>query len=236
MALPKIDKPLFDLRIPSQNREVKCRPFVVKEEKILLTAQQSGQEKDIILAIKQVLQNCIQDPTFDVDTLATFDLEFMFLKLRARSVNNIIEVSYRDIEDEKVYDFTIDLDEVDMLQEGQVSNKIMASESIGIIMKYPSVTILDNAPEDATAADMVEYLVKSCIDQIFDAENVYPISDYTDEEVVEFIEQLDVDTFNNIRAFFDTLPRMNYEITYKNSLGNERSINLSTLSDFFTWG
>ena len=236
MALPKIDKPLFELRIPSMNKIVKSRPFVVKEEKILLTAQQSGHEKDIILAIKQVLQNCIQEPKFDVDTLATFDLEYMFLKLRARSVNNIIEVSYRDIEDEKVYDFTIDLDEVEMLQEEIVSNKIMASDTVGIIMKYPSVTILDNAPDDATAPEMVEYLVKSCIDQIFDDENVYPISEYTDEDVVEFIEQLDVDTFNKIREFFDTLPRMYHKIEYTNSLGKQRTIELTTLSDFFTWG
>ena len=92
MALPKIDKPLFDMKVPSQNRSVKVRPFVVKEEKILLTAQQSADEKEIALAIKQVLQNCIQDPSFDVDTLTTFDLEYMFLKLRARSVNNVIEV------------------------------------------------------------------------------------------------------------------------------------------------
>jgi hypothetical protein len=160
----------------------------------------------------------------------------MFLKLRARSVNNMIEVSYRDIEDEKVYDFTIDLDEVEMLQEKTVSNKIMASESVGIVMKYPSVTILDNAPDNATAPEMVEYLVKSCIDQIFDEENVYPISDYTDEDVVEFIEQLDVDTFNKIREFFDNLPQMYYKIEYKNSLGSQRSIELTTLSDFFTWG
>ncbi len=236
MALPKIDKPLFDLRIPSQNKNVKCRPFVVKEEKILLTAQQSGQEKDIILAIKQVLQNCIQDPLFDVDSLATFDLEYMFLKLRSRSVNNIIEVSYRDIEDEKVYDFTIDLDEVEMLQENNTSNKIMASDTIGIIMKYPSVTILDGAPENVSAPEMVEYLVRSCIDQIFDEENVYPITEYNDSEVLEFIEQLDVDTFNKIREFFDNLPQMYYKIEYKNSHGSDRSIVLSTLSDFFTWG
>ena len=112
MALPKIDKPLFNLRIPSQNREVQSRPFVVKEEKILLTAQQSGQSKDIMMAIKQVLQNCIVEPDFDADDLTTFDVEYMFLKLRARSVNNVIEVSYRDNEDDKVYDFKIDLDEV----------------------------------------------------------------------------------------------------------------------------
>lgn len=236
MALPKIDKPLFDLLVPSTGKTVKCRPFVVKEEKILLIAQQAGQEKDIINAIKQVLNNCIQEKGFDVDKLATFDLEYMFLKLRARSVNNVIEVSYRDLEDDKVYDFKIDLDEVEMLQMGKVSNKIMITDEVGILMKYPSVTILDGAPTDVPMAELVEYLVRSCIDQIFDAENVYPISDHTEEEVTEFIEQLDVETFNKIREFFDNLPQMNYKINYKNSLGNDRTIELTSLSDFFTWG
>ena len=122
MALPKLDKPIFELEVPSQNRTVKARPFVVKEEKILLTAQQSGQEKDIVLGIKQVLTNCIQDASFDIDSLTTFDLEFMFLKLRSRSVNNIIDVSYRDNEDDKVYDFQIDLDTVEMLKTKPINN------------------------------------------------------------------------------------------------------------------
>ena len=236
MALPKIDKPVFDVKVPSQNKMVKFRPFVVKEEKILLMAQQAGTEKDIILAIKQVLQNCCQDESFDVDTLATFDLEYMFLKLRSRSVNNIVEVSYRDLEDEKTYDFKIDLEEVEMLQEGKVSNKIAITDEIGVVMKYPSVTILDGMPDDMDTADLVEYLVTKCIETIYDAENVYPISEHTDAEVKEFIEQLDIETFNKIKEFFDNLPQMYYKIEYKNSLGNERSVELTTLSDFFTWG
>jgi hypothetical protein len=236
MALPKIDKPLFDLHIPSIDKNVKCRPFVVREEKILLVAQQSGQEKDIILAIKQVLTNCIQDPTFDVDKLTTFDLEYMFLKLRARSVNNVIEVSYRDAEDDKVYDFEIDLDKVEMLKGKETSSKIAVTDDIGIIMKYPSVTILDQVPDSINSADLVEYLVRSCIDQIYDSENVYPVSDHTPEEVNEFIEQLDIETFTKIREFFDNLPQMYYKLEYKNSLGNDRVIELTSLSDFFTWG
>lgn len=236
MALPKIDKPLFEMVVPSQNKTYMFRPFVVREEKILLTAQQSGAEKDIILAIKQVLQNCVQDSAFDVDKLATFDLEYMFLKLRARSVNNIIEVSYRDLEDDKVYDFEIDLDKVEMLKNKNASNKIAVNDTVGIVMKYPSVTILDSIPENITAAELVEYLIRSCIDQIYDDENVYPVSDHTEEELTEFIESLDIDTFNKIREFFDDLPQMYYKIEYKNSLGNDREIELTTLSDFFTWG
>lgn len=236
MSLPKIDKPIFDLHVPSMNKKVKFRPFTVKEEKILLTAQQSGEEKDIIMAIKQVLNNCCQEPTFDIDRLATFDLEFMFLKLRARSVNNIIEVSYRDNEDDKVYDFTIDLDKVEMLNMGGASNIIKINETMGIKMKYPSVTIIDDVPAEATATDIAEHLIIKCVDSIFDEDNVYPAEDYKTEELSDWIDSLDVDTFGSIREFFNNLPHMSYKIEYKNSLGNERVIELTTLSDFFTWG
>lgn len=236
MALPKLDKPLFDLEIPSKQTTVKCRPFVVKEEKILLMAQQAGQEKDIVLAIKQVLENCVQDPTFDSDDLTTFDLEYMFLKLRARSVNNVIEVSYRDNEDDKVYDFEIDLDTVEMMKPAEINNKIMVTDTVGIVMKFPSVKVLENTPENTSAPDLVEYLVRSCVDQIFDEEEVYLASESTEAELQEFIEGLDVQTFQKIREFFDSLPSLYHKLEYTNANGNERVIELKTLSDFFTWG
>ena len=236
MALPKLDKPLFDLEIPSKQTTVKCRPFVVKEEKILLMAQQAGQEKDIVLAIKQVLENCVQDPTFDSDDLTTFDLEYMFLKLRARSVNNVIEVSYRDNEDDKVYDFEIDLDTVEMMKPAEINNKIMVTDTVGIVMKFPSVKVLENTPENTSAPDLVEYLVRSCVDQIFDEDEVYLASESTEAELQEFIEGLDVQTFQKIREFFDSLPSLYHKLEYKNANGNERVIELKTLSDFFTWG
>lgn len=236
MALPKLDKPLFDLEVPSQNKTVKARPFVVKEEKILLTAQQSGQEKDIVLGIKQVLTNCIQDPTFDTDSLTTFDLEYMFLKLRSRSVNNVIEVSYRDNEDDKVYDFEIDLDKVEMLKTKPINNKIMVNENVGIVMKFPSVSVLENVPDDIKSTDLAEYLVRSCIDQIFDENDVYLASETTEEELSDFVDSLDIETFTKIREFFDSLPSLYYKLEYTNALGNKREIELTTLSDFFTWG
>tara|TARA_R110000822_G_scaffold12674_2_gene45621 strand:- start:611 stop:1321 length:711 start_codon:yes stop_codon:yes gene_type:complete len=235
MALPRIDKPLFDLKVPSLDTAIKARPFVVKEEKILLTAQQSGSEKDIILAIKQVLQNCIVEPTFDADTLTTFDLEYMFLKLRARSVSNIIEVSYRDNDDNKVYEFEIDLDTVEMLQDKPINNKIMINDEVGIVMKFPSVTVLEGVPEEISATDLVEYLVRSCIEQIFDADEVYLASDQTAEELSDFIDSLDIETFNKIREFFDSLPQLYHKLEYVNANGDERTIELTTLNDFFTW-
>lgn len=236
MPLPKIEKPLFELRVPSQNRNVLCRPFVVREEKILLTAQQSAVEKDIVLAIKQVLENCIQDPTFDPDDMTTYDLEFMFLKLRARSVNNVIEVSYRDHEDEKVYKFEIDLDDVEMMEEKEINNKIMITEDIGMVMKFPSVSVLSAIPSDLEQSDLIEYLILACIDQIFDQDEVYPTAEQDEKELKEFIDNLDVETFDKVRGFFDSIPSLYHKLEYENSLGNKRTIELTTLSDFFTWG
>ena len=234
--LPKIDKPLIEVNVPSLKKPLKFRPFTVKEEKILLVAQLEQKEKAIILAIKQVINNCCQEPGFDIDKLATFDLEYLFLKLRARSINNIIEVSYRDNQDDKVYDFEIDLDEVEMLQNSDVPNTIQVTDSVGIKMKYPSVNIIDDAPTEATAGDVVEYLIRNCVESIYDEENVYPAGDYTSQELSDWIDALDIDSFNKIRAFFDNLPQMYYKIEYENSLGNKRVIELTTLSDFFTWG
>jgi hypothetical protein len=234
--LPKIDKPLVEIPVPSLKRSLKFRPFTVKEEKVLLIAQLEQKEKAIILAIKQVINNCCQELNFDVDKLATFDLEYLFLKLRARSINNVIEVSYRDNEDDKVYDFEIDLDQVEMLQNGDVPDTIQVTDSVGIKMKYPSVNIIDDAPTEASAGEVVEYLIRNCVDSIYDADNVYPASDYTSQELSDWIDALDIETFNKIRGFFDNLPQMYYKIEYENSKGNKRVIELTSLSDFFTWG
>lgn len=236
MPLPKIEKPLFELTVPSQNRTVLCRPFVVREEKILLTAQLSGNEKDIVLAIKQVLVNCIEDPSFNAEDMTTYDLEHMFLKLRARSVNNIIEVSYKDNEDEKIYKFEIDLDEVEMLKDKEINNKIMITDDIGMILKFPSVSVLSAIPSEVDSTDLVEYLVLASIDQIFDENEVYPAKDQDEQELKDFIDNLDVETFDKLREFFNSIPSLYYKIEYKNSLGNQRTIELTTLSDFFTWG
>lgn len=236
MKLPKIDKPLFDLPFPSKNTKLLCRPFLVKEEKILLTAQQSGDDKDIVRAIKQILQLCIQDPSFNSDDLATFDLEYMFLKLRAKSVNNIIEVSYRDSEDDEIYNFTIDLDEVELLVKKEFENKLMLNDKIGLVMKYPSINVIDDLNDKMSPSDVVEHLIAKCIDSVFDEENVYPFSEYSDIEINEFIESLDIESFNKIREFFDSIPQMYHKIEYTNKKGNARKIELSSLSDFFTWG
>jgi len=235
MALPKLDKPLFELKIPSTKKPILFRPFTVKEEKILLMGQQSGTEKDIILAIKQVIQNCSQT-VLDVDKLATFDLEFIFLKLRSMSVNNVINVSYRDNEDDKIYDFEIDLDEVIVTNlETVISNRIEITDTIGMLMSYPSVKVLENVPENSTVTELTEYLIRSCIESVYDENTVYPASEVAPDELAAWLDDLDVETFDKIKAFFDNIPQMYYKIEYTNSLGSKRLIELTTLNDFFTW-
>jgi hypothetical protein len=236
MKLPKIDKPVFELLVPSQKKKVMCRPYVCKEEKILLIAQESGEEKDIVLALKQVLNNCIIDESFDIDSITTFDLEYMFLKLRAKSVNNIVSIKYRDQDDDEVYEFQVNLDSVEMLDVGKLKDKIMINETTGMQMKYPSITIIEDAPSATTQAELIDYLVKSCIKSIFDEENVYPVEDVSPEELQTFLDDLPVNVLNDLTDFFKNLPRMYHKLEYTNKNGDEKAIELRNLRDFFTLG
>jgi len=233
MALPTIEQPIFEMKIPSTGKNVKFRPFLVREEKILLIAQQGGNDKDVIRAIKQILSACLID-NIDVDQLATFDLEYMFLKLRARSVNNIVKLAYRDTEDDKVYDFEIDLDQIE-IEVKPINNKIKVNDEIGIIMKYPAASITEELGEYDNEVDLLLFFVRKCIDQIFDSENVYPANESTEEEINQFIDSLNVQTFEKIREFFNSIPTLSHTLKYTNSNDNERVIELNNLKDFFMW-
>lgn len=233
MALPTIEQPIFEMKIPSTGKNVKFRPFLVREEKILLIAQQGGNDKEVIRAIKQILSACLID-NIDVDQLATFDLEYMFLKLRARSVNNIVKLAYRDTEDDKVYDFEIDLDQIE-IEVKPINNKIKVNDEIGIVMKYPAASITDELGEYDNEVDLLLFFVRKCIDQIYDSENVYPANESTEEEMNQFIDSLDVQTFERIREFFDSIPTLSHTLKYTNSNDNERVIELNNLKDFFMW-
>ena len=170
MPLPKIDQPLFEVKIPSSGKKVLFRPFLVKEEKLLLIAQQSGEDTDVIRAIKQILKLCIDDETFNVDTLTTFDLEYLFLKLRAKSVNNIVKLSYRDNEDNKVYDFELDLDTIEVEMPEGVDSTIKLTEQLSMIMKYPSASITDKIKQFDSEVELMTFFIINCIDTIMTEE------------------------------------------------------------------
>ena len=235
MPLPKIDQPLFDVTIPSSKKKILFRPFLVKEEKILLISQQGGEDADVIRAIKQILRLCVQDDDFNVDKLTTFDLEYLFLKLRAKSVNNIVKLSYRDNEDDNVYNFELNLDSIEVEMPEGVDSTIKLSDSISMIMKYPSASITDKITQFDNEVDLMTFFIINCIDTIVTEEEIYPASEYSDEELEEFLDQLPVNSFEKIREFFEKMPKLYHKIEYKNELGNDRSIELTNLKDFFMW-
>lgn len=234
MPLPKIEHPIYELTLPSTGKQVSFRPFLVKEEKILLMAKQGGDEKEIVKALKQVINNCIVDSDVDVESFATFDIEYFFLKLRSRSVNNVVSLSYKDYEDDKVYTVDVDLEDVEMIKDPKHTNKIKINNQIGVMMRYPSIDVLNklSSQEDDAAFDVI----KKCIDVVYDQDNVYNAKDFTEKEIEEFVQNLDVNSLEKILEFFKTMPRLHYEVKYVNSLNHERVVPLDTLTDFFTLG
>jgi hypothetical protein len=235
MPLPKIDQPLFEMIVPSTGKKIIFRPFLVKEEKILLIAQQSGNDSEIIRAIKQILNNCIQND-INLDALAIFDIEYIFLKLRAKSVNNVVKLAYRDTEDDEVYNFELDLDTIEINMPENINAKINITENVGMTMKYPSASITDKMSGFDNEVDLMTFFIINCIDTIYDEDTVYVADDFSEEEISEFLDGLDVKTFEKIREFFESVPRLYHKIEYTNSVESQRSIELTSLKDFFMWG
>lgn len=236
MALPKISHPIFELTLPSTKQTIRYRPFLVKEEKILLTAQASGEPQDIILSIRQVINNCILTEGIDIEDLTTFDLEYLFIKIRAKSVNNIISLTYRDLEDEKRYDVEVDLDQIEMKEDPTHTNLVDVGNGLLLTMRYPKADIASSLKAVDGELDVFFEVLKNCIATINDGEQTYVTSDYSSEEMDEFIQSLDVNAFKKIQEFFSTMPKLYYEVKYTNSLGKEKTIPLTTLNDFFTLG
>ena len=235
MALPKIDYPTYNITIPGNKKPYPFRPMLVKEEKLLLMAKVSEDETDILQAIKQVVTNCSLDSTLDVDKLSLYELEYLFIRIRGSSIGDIIKVSYRDLEDEKSYEFEVDLKKIEVKFPETDSSKIQITPTSGLIMKYPAASIYDDKTFLQAEGEETFYrLVVRCIDQIYDADNVYEGKDFEEDAVLEFLELMDIPSFEKVREFMLNLPTLYYKIEYKNSLGNDRSIELKTLSDFFT--
>lgn len=233
--LPKIDQPIFNIILPSTKENFKFRPFLVKEEKILLMAKESQNISDILTAIKQIVGNCSIDKKFNVDKIALFDLEYVFLKIRSFSVNNIVKVAYRDNEDEKVYNFEVDLEKVEVKFPEQLNNVIKLTDKSGIVMRHPPATLYDDQEFLNLEKEYLFELIIRCIDKIYNEEEVYEAKDYKKEDLSEFLENLSIKTFEEIQKFLVNTPKLEYVIKYQNELNNDREIVLSSLNDFFTW-
>jgi hypothetical protein len=235
MALPKLSHPTFELEIPSTKQKIRYRPFLVKEEKILLIAQSSEDPKEIIYAVKQVLQNCSLDQ-IDIDDLTTFDIEYFFIKLRSKSVNNIVNLRYKDLEDEKIYEFEVDLDGIEIEYNKDHQKTINVSQNTILNLKYPKMNMINSLEKIKNETDLVFEILRNCLDTIVHDSQVIEVSNYSREEIDEFILSMDVSSFNKVQEFFNTMPKLKHEIVYTNSLGNQRKIILQSLNDFFQLG
>lgn len=234
--LPKISHPLFDVTIPTTKATIKVRPMLVKEEKILLMAKQSGEYKDVLNGLQQIVNNCIATPNIDVNKFALVDLEYVFLKIRAMSVSNIAKVAYKDNQDGKVNNFEVNLDNVEVKFE-DVSNVIGLSDDVSIVLKYPTLPFyMKNEFINLYDEEQFDPLLKSSIDKIYQGNLSYSPENVSDEEFKEFIESIPANRYEEIKAFFEKMPTLYYEIKYQNSLGNDRKIVMKSLSDFFWFG
>jgi hypothetical protein len=232
--LPTIDHPIFSINVPSLKKEYKFRPFLVKEEKILLMAKESKSETDIFVAIKQIVQNCCLDKKLVVDKLSIFDLEYIFLKLRSISIDNIVKITFKDFEDSKIYDFEVDIEEIKVVFSEKANNNIKINSQSGIIMNYPSASLYSDKDFLSLKKDHLFELIVRCVDKIYSGEEVYEAKNFAKKDIETFLENLSVKVFEQVQSFLLSTPKLEHTIKYKNSLGNDREIVLNKLSDFFS--
>lgn len=245
MSLPKTEYPLFVITIPSTKKNVNFRRFLTKEEKILLIAKQSDEKIDKLRAMEQVIVNCLMDNTLNIDELTTFDFDYVFLKLRAASVDNIVELRYFDNEDEKEHAVKIDLNKIEIEIPTDIKTTIDLFGDVKMKLKYPTMKqmlliadaiesdLADNIEnKEHNPIEMADLLIEKCIDKIYDSDTVY--EDYTSEELYEWLDQLLPVSYDSIKAFLNSIPDLQYKTSYTNSKGSVREVELKGIEDFFT--
>lgn len=238
MPLPKISTPTYELELPSTGKNIKYRPFLVREEKLLVIALESEDTKQITTAIKTVIKNCIQSRGLEVETLPTFDIEFLFLNIRAKSVGEEIEVNVTCPDDETTtVPIKINVDRIKVQKDKSHTNKIKVDDSLMMEMKYPSLEQFIKSNFDFNDGNQMEQsfdLISSCVDKIYNEEEAWDSSDVTKSEIIEFLEQMNSSQFKEIETFFETMPKLSHTIKVKNpNTKVTSSVTLEGLSSFF---
>ena len=236
MALPKLTTPTYELEVPSTDEKIKYRPFLVKEEKILLIAMESGEQESIVAAIKDIVTECTYGKV-DLGSIPMFDVEYIFLQIRSKSVGEISTLRLLCPDDKETYvNVDVDLSEVAVHVDKGHNPKIELTKEMGMIMTYPSIdslTGIDGA--DINASNMLD-VIASCVLQIYDkkGEEVFDAKDQTKKELTEFVEQLNTKQFEEVQKFFDTMPKLKHTIEVENPKTKVKSkIELQGLNDFF---
>ena len=236
MALPKLNTPTYELEVPSTDEKIKYRPFLVKEEKILLMAMESKDNAQIINAVKDIVSSCTFEK-LNVATMPMFDMEYIFLNIRAKSVGEVSKLKILCPDDKKTYaSVELDLTKVEVQVGDDHSNKIELTDDMGIIMTYPTIdSFLESGIEAVNANNMLD-VIGSCVLQIYEekGEKVYQAKDQTKKELTEFIESMNSSQFKKLQSFFDTMPKLTHTIKVKNPKTKKTSdVKLTGLNDFF---
>jgi hypothetical protein len=232
MPLPKIDLPLYELELPSNGTKVYYRPFTVKEEKILLTAQQSKEPDQIVTAIKQIVGNCVQD--YSIDKLALFDLEYLVINIRSKSVDNNVEFEIEDPDTNEKIKLKLDLQNVKVHRDENHSNQIKLDDKYTLFLKYPTIDDFASIlKQDELSPDKSYQILISSIDILASEDEVYNFKDFTKKQVDEFIESLHSDVTRKIKSFFDTMPKVRHEMPYVNSKGEKKVFTIQGTQSFF---
>ena len=236
MALPKLTTPTYELEVPSTDEKISYRPFLVKEEKILLIAMESGKNEDITNAIKQIVSECTFNK-LELGTMPMFDIEYIFLNIRAKSIGEVSKLRLLCPDDKKTYaDVEINLEEVQVQVDEEHTNKIELTDDMGMIMTYPTIdSFMETGIQTVSASNMLD-VIGSCILQIYEqkGEKVYEGKDQTKKELNEFIEQLNTNQFKKVQKFYDTMPKLKHKVKIKNPKTKKTSeITLQGLNDFF---
>jgi len=238
MPLPKIATPTYELELPSTGQSINYRPFLVKEEKLLVLALETEDTKQITTAIKNVLKNCVLTKGIKVDQLPTFDIEFLFLNIRGKSVGEEIEVNIICPDDEETQvPVTIDLDDIKVQKNDEHTNQIKLDKDLMMELKYPSLEqfIKNNFDfNDVNAMDQSFDLIATCIDKIYTADEVWAAADCTKKEIKEFLEQMNSVQFKEIETFFETMPKLSHKVKVTNPKTKVKSdVVLEGLASFF---
>ena len=238
MPLPKIATPTYELELPSTGETVKYRPFLVKEEKVLVIALESEDNKQITNAIKAVLKSCILSKGIKVEDLPTFDIEYLFLNIRGKSVGEDLEVNIICPDDNKTQvPVTIALDEIEVQKNDNHTNKIKIDDSIMMELKYPSLDQFIKNNFDFNDKNMMDQsfdLIATCIDKIYTEEEVWAAADCTKKEMKDFLEQMNSSQFKEIESFFETMPKLSHSVSVTNPKTKVKSeVVLEGLASFF---
>ena len=238
MPLPKLNTPTYELTLPSSNRKVKYRPFLVKEEKILLIAMESEDEKEMQNAVKQILKNCILTRGISVDKLAVFDIEYLFLNIRGKSVGEEITLNIVCPDDEKTeVEVAVNVEDVKIQKSDKHDPVIQLTDQVGIVMKYPSMEMFvknNITGENQQKVDTIFDMTIDCISQVVEGEDVLEAKSFSKKEMLEFVETFDTQQFQKIQDFFETMPKLSHKIKVLNPNTNiESEVTIEGLSSFF---